>query len=65
MKAWILPLLLPLALIGGVILVVVFNHHEVLAGVVAGVLLVPVLWRVYLPTRGEHDDANYWRMRRP
>lgn len=65
MKSWLLPALVPVGLITGVVLVVVFNPNEALAAVVAGVLLVPVLWRLYFPGRGERDDTNYWRMRRP
>jgi hypothetical protein len=32
--------------------------------VVAGVVLVPVLWRLHFPGRGEDDDTNYWRLPR-
>jgi hypothetical protein len=63
MKPWMLPLVFPVSLIGGVVLVVVFN--PALAAVVAGAVLAPVLWRLYLPARGQRDDTHYWRMRRP
>jgi hypothetical protein len=35
-----------------------------LAAVVAGVALIPVLWRLRFPGRGENDGTNYWRLPR-
>jgi hypothetical protein len=64
MKPWMLPWLLPVALVAGVLIVVVFSANEALAAAVAGVLLLPLLWRLYSPRRGEHDDTNYWRLPR-
>lgn len=59
-----LPWLFPVALLGSVVFVVVFNPYEALAAVVAGVVFVPVLWRLHFPGRGEDDDTNYWRLPR-
>jgi hypothetical protein len=42
----------------------VFNPYEAIAAVVAGVVLIPVLWRVHFADRGDADDTNYWRIRR-
>jgi hypothetical protein len=64
MKLWMLPWLLPLGLVGSVVFVVVFNPYEALAAGVAGVVLVPVLWRLHFPGGGEDDDTNYWRLPR-
>jgi hypothetical protein len=59
-----LPWLVPVALLGAVVFVVVFSPYEALAALVLGVLLVPVLWRLYFPGRGDDDDTNYWRLPR-
>lgn len=64
MKTWMLPWLFPVALLGAVVFVVVFNPYEAVAALVAGVLLVPVLWRLHFPGRGDDDDTNYWRLPR-
>lgn len=64
MKTWILPLAFPLGMVAAVVFVVVFSPYEALAAFVAGVLLVPVLWRLHFGGRGEDDDTNYWRIRR-
>ena len=65
MKTWMLPWLLPVGLIAAVVFVVVFNPYEALAAVVAGVVLVPLLWRLHFPGRGgDDDDTNYWRLPR-
>jgi hypothetical protein len=64
MKTWMLPWLFPVGLIASVVFVVVFNPYEALAAVVAGVVLVPVLWRLHFPGRSEGDDTNYWRLPR-
>jgi len=58
-----LPWLFPVALLGSVVFVVVFNPYEALAALVAGLVLVPVLWRVHFPGRGD-DDTTYWRLPR-
>ncbi len=64
MKRWMLPWLLPLVLIVGVVLVILFRRQETLAGAVAAVLLIPVLWRLHHPTDREDRDTNYWRLPR-
>jgi hypothetical protein len=64
MKTWMLPWLFPLGILGSVVFVVVFHPYEALAAVVAGVVLVPVLWRLHFPGRGDDDETNYWRLPR-
>ena len=61
MKTWMLPWLFPVGLLGAVVLVVVSSPYEALVAVAAGVLLVPVLWRLRVPASGEDSDTNYWR----
>jgi hypothetical protein len=63
MKTWMLPCLMPVGLIGSVVFVVVFDPYEALAALVAGVLLIPLLWRLHFPG-GDDDDTNYWRLPR-
>jgi hypothetical protein len=64
MKTWMLPFLFPVGLLGAVVFVVVFSPYEALAALVAGVLLVPVLWRLHFPAQAGDEDTNYWRLRR-
>jgi hypothetical protein len=64
MKTWMLPWLFPVGLLGAVVFVVVFSPYEALAALVAGVLLVPVLWGLHFRGRGDDDDTNYWRLPR-
>ncbi len=62
MKTWMLPWLFPIGLLGSVVLVTVFGDYAPLAAVVAGLLLVPVLWRVHFPGSDEDADTRYWRI---
>jgi hypothetical protein len=64
MKTWMLPFVFPVGMVVAVVFVVVFNPYEAIAAVVAGVVLIPVLWRVHFADRGDADDTNYWRIRR-
>jgi hypothetical protein len=64
MKTWMLPWLFPVGLLGAVVLVVVSSPYEAFAAVGAGVLLVPVLWRLHFPPPGDDGDTNYWRIKR-
>ena len=65
MKTWMLPWLFPVGLLGAVVLVVVTDPYAPLAAVVAGVVLVPVLWRVHFRPAGDDAETNYWRMKAP
>ena len=56
-----LPWLFPVGLLGAVVLVVVSSPYEALVAVAAGVLLVPVLWRLRVSPSGEDRDTKYWR----
>jgi hypothetical protein len=64
MKTWMLPFVFPVGLLGAVVLVVVSSPYEAFAAVGAGVLLVPVLWRVHFRPPGDGSDTNYWRIKR-
>jgi hypothetical protein len=67
MKAWWLPWLLPVVLLGAVVLIVVLGDY---AGYLAfplacvGVVGVCFLWRArFGPARDDPDaDVNYWRL---
>jgi hypothetical protein len=63
MKMWMLPWLFPVGLLGAVVFVVVTSPYEAIAGVVFGVLIVPVLWRLHFPTSSDDADTSYWRMK--
>ena len=49
MKTWMLPWLLPVGLLVTVVLVAIFKDYVAFAAVIAGWLLVPVLWRLRIP----------------
>jgi hypothetical protein len=63
MKTWMLPWLFPVGLLATVVLLTVFREYVGLVAVIAGCLLVPVLWRLYFSSSG--DETHYWRMKRP
>jgi hypothetical protein len=64
MKAWTLPFVFPVGLLGAVVLVVVSSPYEAFVAVGVGVLLVPVLWRIHFRPPGDDGDTNYWRIKR-
>jgi hypothetical protein len=63
MKTWMLPWLFPVGLLGAVAFVVVFGKYAPFAAVIAGWVLVPVLWRVHFPS-DQDCDTRYWRISR-
>jgi hypothetical protein len=63
MKAWMLPWLLPVGMLGAVVFVAVFGRYAGLAAAAVGAVLVLVLCRVHTPA-GEDADIHYWRLRR-
>ena len=60
MKTWMLPWLFPVGLLVTVILVAIFKDYVAFAAIIAGWLLVPVLWRLRIPV-DEDADTKYWR----
>ena len=64
MKTWMLPFVFPVGLLGAMVFIVVTSPYEALATVVAGILLVPVLWRMHFRPPGDDGDTNYWRITR-
>ena len=61
MKTWILPWLFPVGLLATVVLVTVAGKYAPFVAVIAGWILVPVLWRLRFPSNDEDADARYWR----
>jgi hypothetical protein len=63
MKTWMLPWLFPVGMLATVVLLTVFRESVGLVAVIAGWLLVPVLWRTrFSPS---DDETHYWRIKRP
>lgn len=62
MKTWMLPWLVPVGMLGAVVFVVAFGKYAPVAAVVAGWLLVPVLWRVRFRSSDDDADTKYWRI---
>ncbi|HUA71117.1 MAG TPA: hypothetical protein VMA96_08555 [Solirubrobacteraceae bacterium] len=67
MKAWWLPWLFPLVLLGAILLIVVLGNDAVYLGAPAGLALsvgACVLWRArFGPSKDDPDrDVNYWRL---
>ena len=63
MKAWMLPWLFPVGLLVTVVLVSVFREFVAFVAIIAGWLLVPVLWRLHFPA-DEDAHTKYWRFGR-
>jgi hypothetical protein len=63
MKSWMLPWLFPVGLLATVVLFTVAGPYAGLAVIGIGVLLVPVLWRLHIPS-DEDADVRYWRFGR-
>jgi hypothetical protein len=65
MKPWMLPWLLPLALLGTVAFVAEFNGYSALIAPPAA--LVALLWYLRLhphADEGSDSDTHYWRIKR-
>jgi len=67
MKAWWLPWLFPLVLLGAILLIVVLGNDAAYLGAPAGLALFVgacFLWRArFGPSKDDPDrDVNYWRL---
>ena len=65
MKSWMIPWLLPVAMLAGVVFVSIFGSYSALVALLVAWVALPILWRARFPASDDPDaDVHYWRIRR-